>query len=75
MDFYTNLYKIFIQSHAVNSACYGKRQSVFLTFLEKPLGFSRETEMFSVEILRLDITENAEERFPNILGIRSLRIP
>jgi hypothetical protein len=53
MDFYTNLYKIFIQSHAVNSA----------------------TEMFSVEILRLDITENAEERFPNILGIRSLRIP
>jgi len=39
------------------------------------LGKFAATEMFSVEILRLDITENAEERFPNILGIRSLRIP
>ena len=37
---------------AVNSACYGKRQSVFLTSLEKPKGFSKGTEVLCDEISR-----------------------
>ena len=39
----------YVKKRVLNPACDGKRFGVFLTFLEKPLGFSRETEVVSVE--------------------------
>jgi len=43
---------LFFPNEPVNSACYGKRQGVFLTSLEKPKGFSKGTEVLSDEISR-----------------------